>query len=118
MQQKKKEVKKQNKEYMKKSNKKLKLIQNKVLKIRWGHRVPVGTGKKLIPSSRSIRSSSSFSMATQVVSSKSPSSSKGWNISSIAARIYLLIIIFQVPLFRYSQTLLSLVIIILTNFHT
>ncbi|XP_058781022.1 uncharacterized protein LOC131655135 [Vicia villosa] len=42
-------------------------------------------------------------MATPVVASKSsPSSSKRWinNISSIAARIYFLLIIFQIPLFR------------------
>ncbi|XP_045800928.1 uncharacterized protein LOC123894878 [Trifolium pratense] len=41
-------------------------------------------------------------MATPVVSSRSPSSSKSWtkNISSIAARIYFLLILFQVPLFR------------------
>ncbi|GAU23178.1 hypothetical protein TSUD_306260 [Trifolium subterraneum] len=42
-------------------------------------------------------------MATPVVTSRSPSSSKSsWtkNISSIAARIYFLLIIFQVPLFR------------------
>ncbi|CAJ2643520.1 unnamed protein product [Trifolium pratense] len=41
-------------------------------------------------------------MATPVVSSRSSSSSKSWtkNISSIAARIYFLLILFQVPLFR------------------